>query len=385
LGASNLTFDGLKGKYKDFAFPQAAVLLGGKEFADKDKSMLIDDVRIELTCGYEASIATFKIFNAFDAAEGKFKFDAIKKQVVLGNPLTIKLGYLGKMEDVFVGFVAGVSFGFDPLDLPYVEVTGLDVKGIMMSGRYACQIKKPSYGEAVREVLQRTAYNKLKTAGGITSIEVTDTPDKQGEGGGGSKATAYTVEMESESDYEFCVKAAKRFNYEFFVDCGKVYFRKAKSNTMNLATLGIGQGIEKFDINYSLTGMVETVEARAMDPGSGKLITSKKKPGITMSTANKAKGLVSKSQFVYIDPTITSQKDADARAAYLVENMSYRLANLDCDCVGIPELAPGRFLKISGMGKPVDNDFYLTTVIHSISSDSGYKTKLVGKAAKVVK
>ena len=73
------------------------------------------------------------------------------------------------------------------------------------------------------EILGRTAYEKLRTTGAVTSVNVTDTPDKKsgptgGNGlGGGSKASAETIEMVEESDYEFIVKAAKKFNYEFFV------------------------------------------------------------------------------------------------------------------------------------------------------------------------
>jgi len=104
-----------------------------------------------------------------------------------------------------------------------------------------------------------------------------------------------------------------------------------------------------------------------------------------MSTSNKAKKAIKQSRFVYIDPTISSKEEADARVASLVETMSYRLGALDCDCVGLPELAPGRFIRITGMGKPVDNDFYLTTVEHRYDSEFGFSTRLVGKAAKVVK
>ena len=306
-----------------------------------------------------------------------------------------------------------------------LEKAGMDIKGLMMGNTYAAQCTARTYSGAVKEVLERTGYKSLVSAGGVTAIEVDDTPDAQAAGASGSaagigdvtsasgvtdaagitgatsaagitggtgitggiqqKESAYTVELVSESDYEFVVKAAKKFNYEFFVDRGLVLFRKAKKETSTLATLGSGSGIESFQVEYSITGIVGEIEARAMDPGEGRVITAKDTyPGATgaISTSSKAKSLVGSGKKVYIDPTIDSAAQAEARVASLKEKMSYRLGSLEADCVGIP-LVPGRFIRLSGLGTPVDNDFYLTTVVHTFTSDGGFKTRIVGQANKV--
>ena len=135
-----------------------------------------------------------------------------------------------------------------------------------MANCYSMQLKSRSYGEAVREILSKPAYTKL-----ASDLKVSDTPDKKQKD---DKASSYTVEMTAESDYEFVVKAAKRFNFEFYVERGTVYFRKAKSRTEILAELGIGQGMVSFHIGYSLTGLVETVEARSVDVGTGKMMSA---------------------------------------------------------------------------------------------------------------
>ena len=63
--------------------------------------------------------------------------------------------------------------------------------------------------------------------------------------------------------------------------------------------------------------------------------------------------------------------------------MSYRLGSIEAECIGIPELLPGRFLRISGLGSPADNDFYLTSVIHEYRDDTGYRTRVIGKADNI--
>ena len=55
--------------------------------------------------------------------------------------------------------------------------------------------------------------------------------------------------MVAESDYEFVVKAAKKHNFEFFTECGQVYFRKAKSDTSILMEIGPATGMHSFDVS----------------------------------------------------------------------------------------------------------------------------------------
>lgn len=381
----DLTYKQLKDKYGNMIFPQALIELGGKQFQNQSGDMIINDIHVELSSGFEASMASFRIYNVFDYDDGSFRFDEIKSSVVIGKSVTVKLGYQPSLETVFVGFIASVSFCYEQGELPYIEVTAMDLKGIMMGGRYAYQCTAADYGGAVREILKRTAYEKLKSSGGFVEVSVDDTSDKQQNSQNG-KESDRTIEFVSESDYEFIVKAAKKFNYEFFIDRGKVYFRKAKSNTSTLITIGTTAGLAAFRVEYSLTGLVSEVEARAMDAGQGKVISSRQKypqAGEKISTASNAKNLLGGGSRVFIDPTIRTQSDADARAASLTEEMSYRFGTLEGKCIGLPDLVPGRFIKLEGLGSPADNRFYLTEVIHDLSDDTGFTTKITAKANKI--
>ncbi|MCI8478894.1 MAG: hypothetical protein HFE97_11295 [Oscillospiraceae bacterium] len=471
---SGMSYQQLRDKYQDFALPQVSVTLAGTPFSNDSGDMVIGDVHVELTSGFEASIARFRIYHVYDPQSGQFRFGEVGKQIAMGTALTIDMGYLGTLENVFVGFVAGVSFGYEEGQLPYIEVTGMDIKGIMMAGTYSNQLTADNYADAVREILQRTGYERLKTGGGLLDLQITDTPDldpalltalqtaetaqaaaeqaqqaaqaaELAAAAGGPEAvaavqglkekaqqaasaveaamktfqetkaalsaakqaskeaaaalaqapapspapipmgptSAYTIELVAESDYEFVVKAAKKFNFEFFVDRGTVYFRKAKSNRQVLMELGSGTGILTFNVEYSITGIVGSIEARAMDAGEGRIISAKDTFSNNLSTGTTAGGLVSKGKKVLIDPTISSQAQADARVASLIERMSYRLGTLEADCVGIPDLAPGRFIRLSGLGAPVDNTFYLTSVVHEYQDETGFRTHITGCTDKV--
>lgn len=388
-GAGQLTYQSLQNKYLDFGHPRAAVFLGGTAFSSKDDDIILSDIHVEITSGYEASVASFRLYDVFDPSTGQFKYEQVKKQVVMGNSVTIQLGYISAMETVFVGFISGVAFGYETEGLPYIEVTAMDVKGIMMGGTYATQLTATTYSAAVKEVLERTGKGALQQMGGVTDIAVTNTPDAGGLGSQGTntasakQSSPITIEMVNESDYEFVVRAAKRYNYEFFVDRGKILFRPAKNDASILMKLGVRAGIQTFHIQYSITGVVGAIEARAMDPGKGEVISANSKFSNTISTGSKAKSLVGKGAKVYLDASITSKEEAESRVKALMEQMSYRLGSLEADCVGIPDLVPGRFIEVSGMGSPVDNQFYLTSVTHDFTGDNGFRTHIEGCAAKL--
>lgn len=377
------TYDSLKSKYKEFLLPMVNISVGGKEIGSSKTGLLISGIEVELSSGYEASAATFHIYNCMDAGTGEFIFDDLKQYISLGSAVGIEFGYGGVMTEVFKGLIVQVQFICEEEDIPNIEVFAMDAKGMMMSNSYARQMKADCYSDAVKEIFSKAAYQKLQSEGIITSLDIQDTPDKKSEKK--QKAVSETIEMVSESDYEFTVKAAKRFHYEFFVENGKVCFRKAKQVSGCLMELGLLAGILSYQVSYDIRGLVQKIEARGMDSGKGELISASQKFGGKISMGNKAKALLSKTEKVYIDSTITSKEQAASRVESLMDKMSYQFGSLECECIGLPELKPGQFVDITGFGGPVDNRFYITSVRHILNEEGGYKTKLSGKAAAIEK
>ncbi len=371
----------LKKKYENFAHPILHIELNGKDFSKNKEKLQISDIEVEMTSGFEAALATFVIYNCYNRESCEFRFDVLKKYICMGSCVVISMGYGTSVREIFRGFISRVNFIFRQDEIPGVEITAMDVKGIMMAGNYARQLKATCFSDAVKEILNKTAYVRLQSNDVITKVEISDTPDKRPTGGE-EKASDQTIEMVCESDYEFVVKAAKKFNYEFFSIGGVVYFRKAKQNRELLLEASPGEGLRSYEISYDFTGIVEQIEVRGMDIGKSKMISASQKMKNKLSLGNKARPLIKKSQKIYIDPTITSKEEASYRADYLAEDISYRLGTLEAEFIGIPELTPGRFLKVTGLGNAVSNTFYLVTVRH-VMDDRGYLTKVTGKAASM--
>jgi phage protein D len=189
--------------------------------------------------------------------------------------------------------------------------------------------------------------------------------------------------MVAESDYDFVVKAAKKFNFEFFSIGGNVAFRKAKANTQELAEIYPCKMIIDYNISYDITGLAGEVKVRTLDIGKATKIEVKKKNNATFSIGGKAKPLISSQSYVYIDSSIETQKDAESRAEYLLEDMAYRLGSLRMTFVGLPEFVPGRFVVLKDFGEGISNKYYITDVIHSYPDEGKFVTVLVGKAATI--
>ncbi|MDO4292940.1 MAG: hypothetical protein Q4C65_06875 [Eubacteriales bacterium] len=372
-------FNTLKTKYEGFHHPTVVIEVNDVSIGSARTDIPLSEIDVELTCGFEASAAEFSLYDVYDKATGSFLYDKVKQYLYLGSKVEIYLGYGKQVRSVFVGVITRVNFLYEALEIPCIRVTAMDVKGIMMSGSYSKQLKAVCFSEAVREVLGKTAYEKLRSSTVIRGIYVTDTPDKLRSGQAGSR----TVEMTAESDYEFVVKAAKKYNYEFFTECGNVYFRKAKADKAILMTVGPSTGMRSFDVGYDLTGLSQTVIARGVDVAKGQLISASKKSANRISMGNRAAPLLTGSQRVYLDATITSREEAQDRADSLMEQISYRFGRLESELVGIPELLPGHFITLSGLGTGADNDFYVTRVRHVLRGDGTYATKLTGTAASL--
>jgi len=377
------TYANLKSKYDNFHHPVIVLKVNGKDFAKNKAGLVVSDIEVELTSGFEASIASFMIYNTFDTDNSCYRINDIKAYIMLGSSVEIALGYEKEAQIVFCGYISRVNFIYEEGDMPGVRVTAMDVKGAMMANNYSRQLTATTYGEAVREILNKGPYMSMSGSQIIKQVVVSDTPDKPLVPPVPPKASDRTVEMVAESDYEFCVKAAKKYNYEFFTECGNVYFRPAKSNTEIVMAMGPAEGLRFFDIEYDITGLVETVKARSTDVGKAKLIEAQQKMNNKISIGNKAKKFVKKSEKVYLDATITSKEEAENRVNSLVEEISYRFGTLECVCIGLPELLPGKFFELKSMGSPPENKFYLHRVVHRMNQDEGFTTKLYGKAASI--
>ncbi|MBO4457640.1 MAG: phage late control D family protein [Butyrivibrio sp.] len=378
---AGIDLEELDKRYEGYYTPIVKVFIDDKDIEeDKKAGIKIKDVSINVTSELKAGIAEYSIVSVTDKA-GAFDTKGLKKYICMGTCITVYMGHACKMTEVFRGFITGVNFLYSTEDEGEyaIRVTALDVKGIMMANRSTKRLKANYYSDAVKEILEQPTYKSIKDNNGITDITIYDTPDKQGHSPN-ERDVDNRIETVSESDYEFVVKAAKRFNFEFFVIGGNVVFRRAKSGAQEMGEIVPHSSVLSFDAGYDITDVVGNVIVRTLDIGKADKVEVKKKNSNKFSIGSKARPIINSQTYVYIDSSIESRNEAESRAEYILEDTSYRLGSLKMTLKGIPEFMPGRFLSLKGFGEAVSNKFYITDVTHEYDGFE-YTTTIYGKAS----
>ena len=86
-------FSELQERYENFKYPIVVINVNNKNIAGKDSGLVVNDIDIDLSSGYEASIASFHIYNSFNVRESKYLFDSIKDFIAIGSNVSISAGY----------------------------------------------------------------------------------------------------------------------------------------------------------------------------------------------------------------------------------------------------------------------------------------------------
>ena len=70
----------------------AIVKINDVSLADPKRGYPISDIQVDLTSGFEASIAEFSVYDVYDEAAGKFDLPATKVKILLGSKVEVFLG-----------------------------------------------------------------------------------------------------------------------------------------------------------------------------------------------------------------------------------------------------------------------------------------------------
>ncbi|MCR5097934.1 MAG: hypothetical protein K6B14_03195 [Lachnospiraceae bacterium] len=376
------SYSTLESDYNQFRDPIVQIFVNGIDMRENKGGVSISDVLVELTCGFEAGQASYSLYDCYNYSTTKFEFKKISNFVALGSQVKVALGYGNVTREVFRGIIVRVEFVVEDGEAPHVRVSAMDVKSIMMANHYHKRLTAQNYSGAIKEIFTQEVYMSMKGPTGVISdLSIGDTPDVFDVPNGTDSPD--TIEMVGESDYEFIVRTAKKYNFEFFCVGGSVYFRSARADTSTLISLSNSTKVFGLNVAYDVTGLVSKVVVRGLDAGKAKVITGQSTNTNKISGKPMARSLISGSEYVYIDPTVTAISEAQRRSWYLSDNMAYRFGSLDMEIMGLPEIIPGRFINICDFGSTVSNEFYVTTVQHKMATTGRYTTRILGKAQKL--
>lgn len=350
LMTGSYDYEVLKKKYKNFTVPAAKLKIGGSEILSM-KGVLLEKIQVHLSL-QTAGSAEIILSSLYDYKNRSFD-SSVKSKTVLGKQVEVELGYGSTTTMIFKGFLASVRMEFDVDDGITYHIMALDARRLMMSDNsHAVVYDVKNYSDAVKTVLKR--YSKLCTA------KVDATSD------------SLTIPVcQRGSDYDFIVKdliGSGKADREFFIVADKVYFRKPKSSSAPVLSLGIASGLkrfyrEAFYLNQKIqvigyqTDSKKEIKGEATAKASGSQVNALGETGVT----------------VRISPECDTAEKAKKKASALAGDLKDKSQDAGGTCIGLPELVPGRYLKIEKVDNLVNHKYYLKTVVHQFSED-GFTT-----------
>ena len=350
----------LKKKYSDMRAPTIRITAGGVELTQK-LGCGITDLAIELSCGYEASGCSFTVLHEYEPEKTMFRPNGAVKYLQIGAPIEVAVGYI-VTETVFSGYISEVEYTWDEGHTPEIRCSCTDAKCLMMKSQRMEIVKEQKLSQTITAVLnERPASAFLK----------------------GSKVDKQTLKDEIirlplESDYNFLVRYAQYTGSEFFILQGKAYFREKPASTPPIMTLSLGRGMYSAQASMRSNALIKQVQVNGIDPETGKAINGKAAIKGKFSKGPTASRVMEGTTKFYFDENIINAQQATARAATLMEDQQKDFMVLRANCMGIPELVPGRYVKIKGLAPELEKSWYIQQVRHTVD-DRGFRTSIVAR------
>lgn len=347
MDSAHKDFSALAKKYNNFLTPAMKIKINNKDIKDTLKVGIVNvNVTLELDA---ASSATFHIVNVYELKNSKF-VDDVKSTVKLGAIITVELGYDSELTEVFHGYIANLSMEFG--GMPSISVTALNVINLMRSNVRKIQYEEKKFSEVAKKILD--------TYKAVCPKVVIDPPAGEAE---------EEHIMQIESDYSFIKNVlGSNGNCEFLVVGDTAYYREARKNKDPITTLIWGSGLISF--SYSNNYCNEKIIVYGHDEKTNKAVKSE-------TTAESDKDVKSVITPIPVRELYIANAEDEKRAKNIAEFELYELMKSkqtgNGSCIGLPELIPGRYLKIDKLDSTVNKKYYLKKVTHSFGTD-GFTT-----------
>ena len=355
LMTASTSYQMLKTKYQDFRAPTVRVRVDGTDITENLKAHL-SNVTADLSCGYAASGISFDVIGEYDYEQSTFSQKGAAKILQLGAKVELELGYI-RTETVFSGLIAEIRYEFEEDDAPYIHVECMDAKCLLMKMQRLEIRSEKKIAPVVNALLGQQPVSTYLTGRTVQLTEDEKEP----------------LQFHMDSDYDFLVRQAQYPGCEFFIFAGKAYFRQPPKASSPVMTLEPKMGIRQASFSLRGASLVKKVTVTGVDPTSDKPVSGSASASGSFGKGAGANRMLTGTERTYFDPRTTSAKDAVARAKVLMEGVQQQFGVLTCQCMGLPELVPGRWIKIDGFMDEAKKSFYITDVRH-VYSESGFIT-----------
>lgn len=364
MDTATYTYQQLLTKYSNCITPILELTIGGKKYTSKEIPIM--NLEVELTADGTASGCSFSVDSQFKAEASKWAHD-FDKNVKAGAELAVKAGY-ETTKEIFFGYVDEYSFQYSGDESPRIEISGLDGLGYLMGQREPIYGGKKQAPALVTEIIKKCISAGFAKDCKIGDLRGFETP----------------IIKEQIDDWTFLNLMAGRYGVSLFVVDGEIVFDDVVSNTAPIITLSIRDGLRNFTKRVSLAHQVGKVEIWGRDvkqqpiQGIADSVTAKN-PNNGKSAAElvpKLKQSVLREYNEYVRTAEECKKLAQNR----LNEIAMGLVSGEGECIGLPEIIPGRYIEIEGLDDATNGKYFISKVKHRFDQ-SGYTTSFEVKGA----
>jgi phage protein D len=245
-----------------------------------------------------------------------------------------------------------------------IIIRGYDISYRLHRGRY---------NRSFLNITDADIVKKITGEVGISINKVDDTSDVH-----------EYVFQENQTNMEFLKERATRNGFEFFVQDGKLNFRKPKvDNELALKWL---KNLHSFRVRVTSSQQVSEVQVRGWDYSKKEVIVETANSEQVFTETQHGKGSQKSTAFnsqpkmIVVDQPVFDRKEAKKIAQALCDELGGEFVHADARAEGNPKIRPGQQVKLEGMGK-YSGKYYVTETRH-LYSERLYTTEFSVRGLK---
>ncbi len=281
----------------------------------------------------------------------------------VGRSLKVEMGTGNDLQAVFDGEIVGLELQPTATGAVTLVVRAYDRSHRLHRGRQACSFVQMTDSDIATRIARQ--------AGLTPDVETT------------SEVYEYVLQ-DNRTNYHFLRERAERIGFAFWVDEGKLYFRRPAASPPAPITLEWGNNLLQFHPVLSAGGQVDEVVVRGWDPQQKRAIVGRAtrargapEVGDQQPGSQVAQSAFGQAKVVVVQRPVGTQGEADALAQSLCDELGQAYVRAEGRTNGTPNLKPGQVLDIRNVGRRFGGKYYVTQATHTISTQAGYRTDFV--------
>ena len=362
--SSSYSYKTLESRYKAFLAPDFVIHVGSMKL--DSKAVPISDLEVKMDL-QSAGYARFTVQSLYDYKESTWVSKLITG-IDIGQLVSVEVGYAGDLTQIFLGFVDSYTVDFRASSTPSVSITAMDGMVILNHDKHEISFGNMKEDAAIRQLIKDCKLDDVVK-------KVTFDPIV-GEGKNEEKGVRISIG-------KFIAQKAAECFYSFCIINGELIFKNLMDNKKSLMTLTMGMDLRSFSRTVNLKSrMVDSVRVVSTgDTATKEMIEGKSSP---IEGSGKAPGdmkLLKGSTLTVNVGELRTVEECQKYAKTILRTLTFGYLEADAECIGYPQMTPGRYITLQGLDKRSNGDYFVTSVVHSFSQD-GYSNRIHMKGFK---